>query len=151
MKGYPISWCFFSRPWQLYTKLRLKTSNIFSEYDSRGLIHHQPDNVLNQVKPVTSGLVDEESGISFTQNIKPSEVKKDPNTMPMSKEGQKVSESHCKTKPVSTEHKVTCSSLRSQLEKCQKEVKRTISGGNLITKTIKTKEANAHTKSFPLR
>ena len=84
----------------------------------------------------------DESGISTTENVKPSEVKKDPSSIPLSKEGRKILESHSpKPRPV-------VSSLRSQLERCQREVKRTISGGNLISKI---KEPLVQTKSLPIR
>ena len=83
----------------------------------------------------------DESGIWTTANMKPSEVKKDPSALPLSKEGRKIFESHsAKPKPVSN--------FRSHLERCQREVKRTISGGNLIAKM---KEPVGQTKSLPLR
>ena len=86
--------------------------------------------------------------------------------MPLSKEGKKFVESHTgkPVNPVNLANPVNplvdlnsgksvkpVSSLRSQLERCQKEVKRTISGGNLILKTPKLKEPLVQTKSFPLR
>ena len=95
----------------------------------------------------------EESGISMPDNVRPSEVKKDPSVLPMSKEGKKTAESHSKQQQqLQLQHKGTCSSLRSQLERCQKEVKRTISGGNLIAKVAaaKPKEPLSLTKSLPL-
>jgi len=84
----------------------------------------------------------EESGISTPDNIKPSEVKKDPTVLPMSKEGKKTAESHSRQQ----QHKGTCSSLRSQLERCQKEVKRTISGGNLVSISSTFHEKLLHAK-----
>ncbi len=123
----------------------------------------KPFNPVNPTNP------DEESGISTPENVKPSEARKDPSTMPLSKEGKKFVESHS-GKPVNPVNPANLanpvnplvdpnsgkpvkpvSSLRSQLERCQKEVKRTISGGNLISKTTKLKEPLVQTKSLPFR
>ena len=131
-------------------------------------LQHEEDQIdlakpFNPDKPVNP---EEESGISTPENVKPSEARKDPSTMPLSKEGKKFVESHTgkPVNPVNLANPVNplvdpnsgksvkpVSSLRSQLERCQKEVKRTISGGNLISKTPKLKEPLVQTKSLPFR
>ncbi len=61
-------------------------------------------------RPETEPEVDE-SGISTTGNLKPSEVKKDPRSIPLSKDGRKIAESHS-PKPKSGGQRVKLFRLR---------------------------------------